>query len=373
MLPKHQSISTRLKRVHRMRVPPISILFMLCLQPVCAAVTHAADDGAEKYDSGWTLQIDNNLTGIGMKDRDYTAGVTLTLSGRRAQEYLFSADSPRAFIDRVAGIDRLSATPASFRMHSLQYGFELFTPLDLAAVQPVLDDRPYASLLYLSNTEQTVLPASDIAVLSSLTIGLLGLDIAGDIQNFYHRNTSSTLPAGWHNQISAGGELTAMYSLSLQKSLLPVRDSARYSHEFSSTVEGNLGFSTDINTGLSWRWGRIHSPWWSFNPAHAEYASLGMPVIAAAKHEQPEFYLWAGANLKYRFYSSIFQGQFRHSNHTLSHDEMKNLIAEAWLGFTREFANGYHLSIFIRGSSAEFIGPNAEKPLWSGIALSRAM
>jgi hypothetical protein len=42
-----------------------------------------------------------------------------------------------------------------------------------------------------------------------------------------------------------------MYSLSLQKSLLPVRDSARYSHEFSSTVEDNPGFSTDINTGLS--------------------------------------------------------------------------------------------------------------------------
>jgi hypothetical protein len=98
-----------------------------------------------------------------------------------------------------------------------------------------------------------------------------------------------------------------------------------------------------------------------------------MPVIAAAKRERPELYLWAGTNLKYRFYSSIFQGQCRHRNHTLSHDEMKNLIAEAWPGFTREFANGYHLSIFIRGSSAEFIGPNAEKPLWSGIALSRAM
>jgi hypothetical protein len=139
--------------INCMRLTLISILFMLCLQPMSATIADAAHDVTEKFNTGWTLQIDNNLTAIGMRDRDYTAEIALSLSGRRAQEFLFSADGLRALIDRAVGIDRLATAPTSFRLHSVQYGFDLFTPLDLVAVHPVLDDRPYASLLYLSNTE----------------------------------------------------------------------------------------------------------------------------------------------------------------------------------------------------------------------------
>ncbi len=28
----------------------------------------------------------------------------------------------------------------------------------------------------------------------------------------------------------------------------------------------NLEFITDANAGVSWRWGRIRSPWWAYNP-----------------------------------------------------------------------------------------------------------
>ena len=248
----------------------------------------------------------------------------------------------------------------------------LFTPGEITAPEPIFDDRPYGSLFYISNTELTVAPANNKAWLSTLTFGFLGLKAAESIQDALHTVTGSDVANGWDNQISSGGEPTLMYTLSRQDNHIDAVPEA-LRHELKTAYEANIGFSTDINASLSWRWGRINTPWYGFNPQHAEYIQLGAPVVAGNESAgKGELYIWAGTSVKYRFYSSLMQGQFRESIVKFSSDEVEKPLAQIWLGATWEFASNIRGSFFYRASSKEFIGPNAHYPVWAGLVISRA-
>lgn len=324
----------------------------------------------EKYNSGWLLNLDNDI--LAESDRDYTGGIAITLSGRRAREYLISLEAVRNWLDDVFGINSLYSGQMYFQQHSVQYGSMLFTPGDITDPAPIFDDRPYGSLFYLSNTELTVAPAGDKAWLSTLTFGFLGLGAAEYIQKAIHAVTDSDVANGWGNQVSAGGEPTLMYTLSAQHNHIEATGTAAR-HEFKTSYEANIGFSTDVNASLIWRWGRINTPWWSFNPQHSQYIQLGAPITAGdSEAGKGELYLWAGATARYRFYSSLLQGQFRESVVKLSSDEVENLLAQFWLGVTWEFARDLRGSFFYRASTKEFNGPNAHNPIWAGLIISKA-
>ena len=169
---------------------------------------------SEKYNSGWQFNMDNNLLQRDVKDLDYTAGIAFTASGTRARSGWLNIDPVRAWLfDKISVA---SKTDTAIKKHSVQYGLVLFTPEDISAIDPVLDDRPFASLFYISNTELTVQPAQNRAFRSSLSLGLLGLEIAGYILFILHDVIKSDEANGWDNQISAGGEPTAMLTLSVQ-------------------------------------------------------------------------------------------------------------------------------------------------------------
>ena len=202
---------------------------------------------AEAYNSGWQLNIDNNLFTRYMKDRDYTGGIAFTASGSRAQSGWLNIDPVRGWV--FDSLPMFAKDNSVIKKHSVQYGMVLFTPEDISTTQPVLDDRPFASLFYISNTELRVHPSKDKAYRSSFTIGLLGLDLAGEVQSTLRTITGSDEANGWDNQISSGGEPTAMLTLSVQQ-----KQSNADSYQLSSHLEANAGFSTDINAGLNLRW-----------------------------------------------------------------------------------------------------------------------
>jgi len=322
----------------------------------------------ELYNSGWRLNVDNDLwTGMAV-DRDYTGGIAFTMSGKRVQQYPLSIDSWRGGIDRLFNFDRLYRSTEYLSFHSQQYGMTLFTPDDIESAAPVYDDRPYASLFFMSNTEFTVVAAENTAYVSRLTLGILGLNLAEDVQSLLHGITGSQVPGGWQNQISSGGEPTAMLTYAVQKHLYSAS-----SQQVKVEYEGNLGFITDVNAGISWRWGRINSPWWSFNPYQSKYIQQSMPVFSSGGAEgADEFYIWAGGRLNVRLYNALLEGQFRESAVTISSDDMQRLVAEYWLGVTKTFAKKYSASFLLRGNTDEYRGANARSEAWAGLVLSRA-
>ena len=327
----------------------------------------AAEYGNEKYNSGWQFNIDNDGP-VEQTDRDYTGGFSFTLSGKRVQEYLVTIDPLRARIDELLGFSSLYQSSDYMAFHSQQYGMTLFTPEDIESTVPIYDDRPYASLIFMSNTEFTVVPQRNRAYVSILTIGFLGLEMAEGIQRILHEVTDSDNPNGWQYQVSAGGEPTAMLTYGVQENLY-----TSSSQQLKLEYEGNLGFITDVNAGVSWRWGRINSPWWAFNPYQSKYMEQSMPIFSSdGTKGRNEFYLWAGARLNLRIYNALLQGQFRHSEVTVSSDDLEHLVAEYWLGVTKEFASKYSASLFVRAHSDEFDGPNARHAAWAGMVFSVA-
>ena len=339
-----------------------NFLFILLLIATSQSAVYA---GEEKYNSGWQLNIDNNIFQRYMKDRDYTGGIAFTASGSRAQSGWLNIDPVRAWIFDLIPIGNRAETV--IKKHSVQYGFVFFTPEDITSTQPILDDRPFASLLYISNTELTVHPAQDKAYRSTFSLGLLGLEIAGDIQGILHEATGSDEASGWDNQISAGGEPTAMLTLSVQH-----KQSRATNHQLSTHLEANAGYSTDLNAGLNWRWGRLNTPWWSFNPSHYEYISSAATNARGVTGSKPEFYIFAGANIKYRFYSALLQGQFRDSVHTLDRSQIEQTLASITVGATREFGDNLRISLSVRGVSPEIKGPNARNLWWASLTINRA-
>lgn len=333
-----------------------------------------AHDGTdEKYNTGWAFYLDNDVLTTGNRDQDYTGGFAVTLSGYRAMEYPISVGSWLVGLDRFSRFQNLYKDRNHFQRHSLEFGITLFTPSDISVSEPIPDDHPYASLFFIANTEQTVMPEDNVAYQSTLTVGFLGLDIAEDIQESVHDIVGAEKPKGWDNQISAGGEPTAKYTVSRQKTVSRHSGAGGIDHEFKTAMEGNFGFSTDVNVGISWRWGRISTPWWSFNPHQAEYINLGSPVIAKTKQgRRSEFFLWAGGTIKYRFYNAVLQGQFRDSAVTFDRSDLEHVITEVWIGVTKDFSGGLSGSLFIRGRTEEIKGPNKRRPVWGGIILSKA-
>ncbi len=339
-----------------------------CVLPalLCFAPAFAGEYGNESYNSGWQINIDNDLLTGQSSDRDYTGGTAVTLSGKRVQQYPLSIDGWRAGIEGLINFPQLYQLSDFMAFHSQQYGIALFTPDDIDSVNPVYDDRPYASLLFMSNTEFTVVPENNRAYVSILTIGVLGLGLAEGVQRRLHSVTDSTVPSGWQNQVSDGGEPTAMFTYGVQNKLY-----ASDSQQLKLEYEGNLGYITDANIGFSWRWGRINSPWWTFNPYQAKYMQQSMPLFSGDS-AKPEFYLWAGGRLNLRIYNALLQGQFRHSEVTVSSADMQRLIAEYWFGLTSKFVEKFTASIFLRGHTDEFNGQNARSAAWVGLVFSRA-
>jgi hypothetical protein len=334
-----------------------------------SSVALANESAIENYNSGWRLNIDNDLWTGQSTDRDYTGGLGFTLSGQRVQQYPVSIDSWRSGLDQLLGISQLFHDSDVVTFHSQQYGMMLFTPDDIENDKPVYDDRPYASLFFLSNSEFIVSTDSDTAFVSRLTVGFLGLGAAESIQKGLHSPIGSTVPNGWQYQVSDGGEPTAMLSYAGQKNL-----SADISNQFKLEYEANAGFITDMNAGFSWRWGRISSPWWTFNPYQTKYLQQSMPVFANnnSAGSNNEFFVYAGTRINLRLYNAFLQGQFRDSEVTIASDQMQRLVAEAWLGISYRFNNNYILSAFVRGHSEEFKGKNSRGASWGGLVLSRA-
>ena len=325
----------------------------------------------EQRNTGWALQIDNDLL-VG-SDQDYTGGLSIAISGSRATRSMLSVDTLRESLNALSGFTRAYERNHHFNLHSLDAGFALYTPSDISRDAPQHNDHPYASVFFLSNTQQAIVPAKRIAFQSVMTVGLLGLPLAKDIQSALHESTGSEIPKGWNHQISAGGEPTARYTIGVRRGLLQSINQDRFGFELNVNSEANIGFTTDLNAGFNLRWGRLATPWWSFAPHQDEYVKLGSAAPNSANYlNVKEFFFYAGGALRYRLYNALLQGQFRHSEVTFGRSELEALIGEVWAGVNIELPSRLRIGVFARARSSEFDDPQSRSPVWGGISISRS-
>jgi hypothetical protein len=366
---------------YRRKLSPFAIVilpWLIGLQTTHAEHTPIMEDASpnqsnEPEYSGWQLYMDNDLFINNNKDRDYTGGFALTLSGAKTRDYWFSIHGWLATIDRLAGMTTLHEKPAALKKHSVEIGTTLFTPKNINQKQPVADDHPYANLLFLAYSRQSIFPHSGLLYQSALSVGFLGLPTGKWLQSALHSMVGSSAPKGWDNQISNGGEPTFHYSAGVQKTLLSMR-SGKMGLDFLSGIEGGIGYSTDIAGSLKFRWGKINSSWWAFTPHQSDYISLGSTDSSAPlARNTSELFLWGGVSTKYQLYNAILQGQFRHSAVTFNSRELNHLISEGWLGITHKRIDGWGISFVVRARSRVIEDTNASSPVWGSFIFSHSL
>ncbi|MFK7995099.1 MAG: lipid A-modifier LpxR family protein [Granulosicoccus sp.] len=349
--------------------------FLLLTILVLSTPLHAQQlfDQRESIKSGLSIRVDNDFFVNADLDKDYTGGIALAFSGRQALLSPFSFDGVRAKLNQLTGFNRLYDPGQTFKLHAIETGFVFFTPSDLSIEAPQPEEHPYASLFFLGNSQQVVAPTRQLAFNSMFTIGALGLDFAEDVHAGAHEATGSNPPKGWANQISSKGEITAKYSVGIQKLVAQKRLLFNQRAEFKVAAEGDIGFTTGAGVGFSARVGRIHTPWWGFNPQQSDYASQGSPM---ARHSNGltgrDVFFYFGANINHNLYNAILQGQFKDSAVSYSASEINRTSTELWAGVSHQVSRHWNVAGFVRSHTPE-LKNTLKNSLWGGLTLNRSM
>ncbi|MDE2447575.1 MAG: lipid A deacylase LpxR family protein [Gammaproteobacteria bacterium] len=322
---------------------------------------------------GAGLVLDEHLLTNGSRDQDYNGGGEVTLSGGSAGFLGRALDRALGFADGASCEATGWDAPEGHSAHAFAAGLLVFTPRDLGAHGLVHGDRPYASLFFLSAGRRYAAPDSAVAYDTSLTVGMLGLAAAADVQRVLHDVTDSERPRGWSHQISAGGEPTVRYSLARQALISDFGQGAwRGDSKWTSAV--SLGTVTEASVALNARWGHIESPWWAFTPEQVMYVQETQPVPPPLPEgAPPEVFAFAGTRLKARAYNAFLQGQFRHSDLTYGEGGLNPILGEAWAGVEFRSASGWAVQYLARWQSAELRrGVGSRSFLWGSVEIAKS-
>ncbi|QNP40515.1 lipid A deacylase LpxR family protein [Lysobacter solisilvae (ex Woo and Kim 2020)] len=362
------------------------------LAPAHAQAIEPAAVGADTSFSSWHL--DQDLFALGHnQDRNYTMGVRFVWQNDAARHKL----AGKLLLPLVDGID-----PSGAGAYAVSFGNSAFTPDDLRRSDVIADDRPYGSLLYWGAS----VVASDAdaperqASAAKLVVGVLGLPISDWGQSGIHtawRHFAGTPdpydPKGWDNQISDGGEFTAMYQRSwLQR--LPV--SSRY-FDAAQTVDAYAGYYTGASYAVVGKWGRFSketTPFWEMIgdidpqadanmlaqlqtvPARSDQGAVYLGTVASTGldpwYRIKEWYFTGGVRARWVGYNELLQGGFRDSRHTLSAGEIERWVGEASVGFNLTFPLGRRLMLTCTERSPEHKLAERRSHRWCGINFYRA-
>jgi len=328
--------------------------------------------GREKQNGGWTISFDNDLLSFADRDFDYTGGIALTLAGRRARDWWFSLDPIVGWLDPL--VPSSAPDKEAFRLHSLQVGLMAFTPDDLNSHDALPLDRPYASLLFVSNSRMFITHPAAAVYETSFTWGVLGWDAAKAVQRGIHTGLDQQrVPEGWQHQISDGAEPTLRFVWARQSLLASDFQLRATEYELKWRAELSAGYLTEASVAVSGRWGVVNTPWWSFTPERADYISQPSPVVGnAVRAGVRELYVWGGLKVRARAYNAFLQGQFRDSAVEVATDRVERLIGEAWAGVTWQISQEYRVGYVVRYQTREIKdGPASRNLLWAGLVFSR--
>ena len=283
---------------------------------------------AAQEDRGIGVYIDQDLfVPFANEDRDYTMGVALEFFWAKDKGLYPFDNLVRQAAELVGMKDSDKNIIYSFMLGSLAY-----TPDDLSETQPIYSDRPYSSLIYLSN--KRVRADNKTAIAAEILLGIIGTNFSRNVQSKFHslyRDWAETdepvEPRGWSHQISDGGELTLR--LRLSNSRLQFSEPGLW--DLATTTGVSLGFQTNISASAAFRLGDIKSKFWSipFDPV-----SRGNFLPDAPKSE---WYFWSALRAHLVGYDALLQGQLKPSDVEFTADEIERWVYDGALGLTIGF------------------------------------
>ncbi len=316
--------------------------------------------------TSFALNVEQDSVIPPASDKDYTMGVAFQWSGGWVNRSWIS----RGFRHIDPGGRLHEGFGESFRF---EFGDSAFAPLkvNLGRTDPIADDRPYANLLYASVRRESADKLgvlADRATVTELVVGVLGLGIGKSVQTAIHKAADDTIPGGWDNQISNGGEPTARYRIAKRWRLPVLKKRQGWGVDANGGIEGNAGFYTNASAGGRLRFGKIHSQWYSYDRVSAA------TYRADAKRKTPfELFAFGSGGYTLWFYNELLQGGFRDSAVTLAHGSgqapLRRGMWDWQVGGTLRW-RFLNLSLTESHHTALFDGPNSRDHRWRTLAVA---
>ena len=328
-----------------------------------------------------------NLVGLSKlnTDQNYTQGFGISITSELFTEKI---------IERVIKINNSNGLVKRFHTN-FSFALAGFTPDDLRAIEPVVGDRPYSSIFMIGIEDGILNNITHQSTKWTINIGRAGTpDVAKNIQTKIHRwmNEGNTKPPwdpkGWHNQISHGGEITALISFYKSKLLNPKAlelqissgepPTAKRDYQFISEYGLDLIYNNRFYSGINFRFGKIDLRKW--------YSPLGWTLDKTAVGGQAsdeiqnrieyfgqsrikEQYFFCGLRVSGNVYNGSLHGLFKDTKYTLDYSETGFITATGRIGVSILWTH-FGFSIYGAWRSPEFWNEFSRVHSWGGFDLN---
>lgn len=313
---------------------------------------------------GWAVYIDNDKLSPRGTDRDYTGSFAISYAAPENQELPFAFDEAVEIFG-----DGREYAPGTLSTHGFEAGVVAFTPANITIAAPQPEDRPYASLVYVTGKQHRVDVGDNSSFARSLTLGIFGLAAASGIQREIHQLLKNNQPRGWNNQISDGGELTFRYLWEYRQ----LQGDHVYGDgrrlQWATAMGFSAGYLTEGILGLNLRYGHLTDPWWSFHSSPTGFGDR-MLSVPGQYGNGSGFYLWASISASLRLYNALLEGQFRDSAVTYDNDQLRPGTGHVSVGVGWTFDNRWRINYYLQTQASEVKSGLADRTFtWGGIVL----
>jgi len=291
-----------------------------------AGAAHAADaPGGGR----WIVSFENDTMSHPSSDRDYTMGLSVSRS-------YAGAPKPPWARTLLAALQGLHGDDAGGAVASWwEAGTRNFTPKNIKRKTPIPDDRPYASLLYVS-AGYVRQQSADSWVETELQLGLLGTNAGKIVQtDLHHVFPSPGLPEGWDHQIGAGGSATFLYHLGANRLLTGARGGpAKYRLTGGAGTE--LGYYVRAFAHLTLHLGDTRTTRRAWRPDASSLDLNRYGVAAAVPGDAAP--VWIAYGVSAFAYNELLQGAWSGTNDvTIAHSDMETWVHQASIGIDLSF------------------------------------
>jgi hypothetical protein len=286
------------------------------------------------------------------EDRNYTQGTAFVVShpGLR-KTWMFK---PFKKVEDLTGWEPYGS--------SVALGGTAFTPRIIDSSAPIIGDRPFAFLLYISTSstlknQKKTKKGKLIEVYNSFTInyGVFGTNIGYKFQSFAHKNIVKgrpTDPKGWNNQISKGGAPALLFDYNRFQPLLSFPKRANTTIDDRSVFDlgwnlgASVGYYDRAYSGFYARLGHLRNrnqARWNGGFSSLASGSYEMANPGEEKKKNKfmqvfEGFMYGRANGTLMFRNAMLVGQgFKHSDYTLKPEWTNVGLYEFEWGFVIAF------------------------------------
>jgi len=295
------------------------------------------------------------------EDRNYTQGTAFIYANLALlrSPFYWPLKKIGDYSNRLAGKqdkDAFEAVNSSFAL-----GGTAFTPRIIDSINPVVGDRPFAFLFYVSTSATFARDKTfarfkknkTITVYHTYTIngGMFGTNLGYEFQSFAHKHIVQgrpTDPKGWHTQISNGGSPTILLEYSRFRPLLSFpsaemmgKHSSRSIVDLGWNFGGSVGYYDRVFNSLYARVGflkRDTQAKWNGCFSSLNNASYQKTDPSDNFWDKLEVFGYGKLTSTFMFRNAMLVGQRFHKNeYTLDPDWVKTAVFELEWGVVVAF------------------------------------